>query len=354
MKVITILGIRPDAIRLSEVIKRLDAHEDIEHVLIHTGQHYSANLSDVFFKDLNIRQPDFNWGIGEKSADHLDQLIHLTTKIKENQELIKSADVVIFLGDSNSVLASVPIKKMGVKVAHIEAGMRSGDKRMFEETNRIICDHCSDFLFCYHKNYANNLQREGITKGVFVIGNTIAEVVEPLAEEFLKTPKAGGYIVVDIHRPENFQDKNRLSNIIKYCQHISILKNVDVKFLKFSRTLEKLKEFNIDTEGIEMLDLLGFKDYLSLAYNSYMVVSDSGTAQEELAFLKTPVLVPRDYTERPESYLNHCSRNLNVHHLHLDDLPTILASAESLEFNTMWMEGLSSERIVETLWEYLL
>ena len=200
--VITVTGIRPDFIRMSEIFKKLD--ENFNHILVHTGQHFDKLLSDVFFEELEIRKPDYNLEIGGPGKEHFHQTADLSVKLielirKENL----NPDIILFLGDSNSVTSAVPLKKEGYKIGHIEAGMRSYDKRMLEEINRIVCDHCSDFLFVYHENYKQKAIKENIDpNSVFVVGNTIVEV----AEKFKPTEvKKNDKIILDIHRPENFK-----------------------------------------------------------------------------------------------------------------------------------------------------
>ena len=150
--IITVTGIRPDFIRMSEIFKKLDSN--FNHILIHTGQHYNKLLSDCFFKDLNIREPDYILDTGKNTNNHYEQLSYLSTNIVK---LLKSnnlnPDIILFLGDSNSVCCSVPLKKEGYKIGHIEAGMRSNDMRMLEEINRKVCDVCSDIHFVYHQDY---------------------------------------------------------------------------------------------------------------------------------------------------------------------------------------------------------
>jgi UDP-N-acetylglucosamine 2-epimerase (non-hydrolysing) len=159
--VMTVSGIRPDFIRFSEIFRKLDAHPNMDHVLVHTGQHFDKMLSGVFFEDLNIRKPDFYLSSGGLGKSHYEIVADATKGIIE--QVIRRGgvkpDIILFLGDSNSVVASVGLKKEGFKIGHIEAGMRSYDRRMLEETNRIICDHCSDLLFTYHLDYAANLRK---------------------------------------------------------------------------------------------------------------------------------------------------------------------------------------------------
>jgi UDP-N-acetylglucosamine 2-epimerase len=347
--IITMSSIRPDFIRMSEIFKKLDAN--FNHTLIHTGQHFDFNLSDVFFGDLNIRKPDYNFSIGNTGGDHIEQLINLTSAINQNRDIFKNADLVMFLGDSNSVLASVVFKKMGLKVAHIEAGMRSGDSRMFEEVNRITCDHASDIHFCYHEHYKQNLVRENIGKNAHVVGNTIVEVVKKCIPT---EPKENSMILVDIHRQENLISSNRLANIIRYAQTCGKTYGLPVKMLKFNRTFDNIEKFGINLKNIQVIDLMGFKDYVNHAYHSKVVISDSGTAQEELAFLHTPVIVPRDFTERYESVESQCSVMLDANDFSVGEFNQKLNLCEKLSFDTSWLgDGNTSQLIINHLGEYL-
>lgn len=313
--IITVTGIRPDFIRMSEIFKKLD--KNFNHILVHTGQHYDKLLSDVFFEELEIRDPDYNLNIGGNNREHFHQTGELSVKLielirKENL----NPDLIIFLGDSNSVVSSVSLKKEGYKIAHIEAGMRSYDKRMLEEINRIVCDHCSDFLFVYHENYKEKAIRENIqSENIFVVGNTIVEVVN---KNKPKGKKLKNKIILDIHRPENFKYSNRLKNIVTFSNKLSEIFELEVEMLGFKRTLEKIDEYNIDLGKIKVVDLYPFKKYLDEVFNASFIISDSGTAQEEPALLDTAVIVPRDFTERPESVDNLCSLMIDVNNL--DDL----------------------------------
>jgi len=243
--VMTITGIRPDFIRMMNIFKLLDKHYN--HLLVHTGQHYSNNLSKIFFDELSIRKPNYNLSIGSKNNEHFHQSAKLSIKIIEliRNKKIKP-DLIIFLGDSNSVTSSITLKKEGYKIAHIEAGMRSGDKRMLEEINRIVCDHCSDYLFVYHKDYKKKLIQENINKkNIFVVGNTILESTLSFFNKKKYGKKQYKQILVDVHRPENFKYKNRLEKIIKLSNDLSNYYQVPVKFLGFGRTLKQMNKFNL-------------------------------------------------------------------------------------------------------------
>lgn len=307
--IVTITGIRPDFIRMSQVFKELDAN--FNHILVHTGQHYDTALSGVFFEQLNIRKPDYVLAAGTVGSNHYEQLSYLSTAVPQLflNEGIKP-DLIMFLGDSNSAAVALPLKKEGYKIAHIEAGMRSYDKRMLEEINRIVCDHCSDLLFVYHNDYKSQLAAEGITKNVHVVGNTIVEPLSIFKPLIAAEPKAMTQILVDVHRPENTKYPERLRQIIRFANEAGVRYNLPVKMLYFKRLADTIAAENLDLGAIEMVPLMGYTEYLTTVYNSPFIISDSGTGQEEPALLDTPVIVPRDFTERPQSYTANCSKQL--------------------------------------------
>jgi UDP-N-acetylglucosamine 2-epimerase len=352
--VMTISGIRPDFIRMSSIFKKLD--EEFNHILVHTGQHYDKLLSDVFFDELEIRKPDYTLETGQNGGTHYHQLGYLSVAIVE---LIKNnnlkPDIILFLGDSNTVCASLPLRKEGYIIGHIEAGMRSFDKHMLEEINRTCCDHCSHILFVYHKEYKRFLENENIKDNVHIVGNTIVEVCKPFIPNS-DVIKRNDMILVDIHRPENFKYKNRLENIIKYANECSIKYNLPIKMLKFHGTCKYLKEYNLQLGVIELVELMPYKKYLDTVYHSKFIISDSGTGQEEPALLKTPVIVPRDFTERPQSVEANCSYMLNI-----NQLSNVNESFEYLEnifggapMQLDWLgSGNTSNLIIDKLKEFL-
>jgi len=310
--VLSVVAIRPDFIRMSEVFKKLD--DEFNHILIHTGQHFDNLLSGIFFDELEIRKPDYNLEIGGSGKEHFHQSADLSVKLielirKENL----NPDVILFLGDSNSVTSAVPLKKEGYYLGHIEAGMRSLDKRMLEEINRTVCDHCSDIHFVYHDNYKYKLLKENLPEeNIYVVGNTIVEVCNKYSVDLFKKDKTNDFILMDIHRPENFKYENRLRNIIEFGEYCSKYFELSVKMLKFTQTMDYMKQYNLSSDVIEFIDLMSYKKFLEAQYNAKFLISDSGTAQEEPALLNTPVIVPRNYTERPESLSHNCSVMFNV------------------------------------------
>ena len=314
--IVTVAGIRPDLIRLAYLIKRLDNNPLFRHIFIWTGQHYQPELKDVFFRDLQIRLPDYTLHVGAPGRGHVEQLSVLQMELvglllKEDIR----PDMVLLLGDSNSVLVCPVLKKMGWRIGHIEAGMRSGDGYMPEEINRIVCDHCSSLLFAYHANNVANLIREGIgVDKIYLVGNTI---VEPVRQYLANSHSIAGRrtgILVDIHRDENIRSSSRLAAIVKHLMSLQDLLKEQVTWICFPRTMASLDEAGISVEkcGFSLVGLMSFVEYMDRQRRSVCLVSDSGTSQEEAALVGTPVIVPRSSTERPQSIEHGCSIMLDV------------------------------------------
>lgn len=352
--VVSITGIRPDFIRMCKVFAELDAH--YHHILIHTGQHYDTHLSGVFFTELGIRAPDFILNAGKESTTHFEQLSYLTREIPA---LFRKHDIhpdlIVLLGDSNSAGIAFPLKKEGYKIAHIEAGMRSYDKRMLEEINRTVCDHCSDILFVYHEDYKEQLAKENITENVFVVGNTIVEPFR-MFQSVMEVPKRKDMILLDCHRPENFKYPERLRNILQFGNDCATRYQLPVKMLYFKRLCDAMKEYQLERGAIELIPLLSYKEYLETVYHSKFIISDSGTGQEEPALLHTPVVVPRDFTERPQSYQSNCSVKLDANQLNTHDVVEWLQEIETgarLMDGTWLGDGRASALIIGHLQDYL-
>lgn len=349
--VVTITGIRPDFIRMSFVFKALD--EEFNHVLIHTGQHFDTHLSDVFFEQLNIRKPDYILETGKKSSNHFEQLAYLSTAIPnlfKKQNI--SPDLILFLGDSNSAGVAFPLKKEGYRIGHIEAGMRSYDKRMLEEINRTVCDHCSDILFVYHDDYKKQLELENIRNNVFVVGNTIVEPFRMFKDRVMNCEKRKDMILMDIHRPENFKYEDRLKNTLLFGNACIKRYGVPVKLLYFKRLDNAIQKWGLDLGDIEMIPLLPYQEYLDTVYHSKFIISDSGTGQEEPALLNTRVVVPRDFTERPQSYTNNCSFKLSMN----QDFDQVFEwlDSDTANMDASWLgDGTTSRKIVDEIQRFL-
>ena len=301
--VVTITGIRPDFIRMKEVFRKLDSN--FNHIMVHTGQHYDDSLSKMFFEDLKIRSPDYTLETGINSQTHYEQLSYLSTEIFKlfDRERIKP-DLILFLGDSNSVLVSSVLFKEGYKIGHIEGGMRSYDRRMPEEVNRVICDYVSDFVFVYTPLYKQRLIEENKDPdSIFIVGNTITEIIKQHMPEGARNKD---FVLADIHRSENLKTPDQYKHILTYLNEVGLELNLPVRLVKFNRAYKMIQEHSLlkGLEKIEVTGPYGFLDYLNLQYNAFGCISDSGTSQEECPLLGVPVVVPRLSTERPESVDN--------------------------------------------------
>ncbi len=307
MRVATLVGIRPDFIRMSQMIRLLDA-SGAEHILVHAGQHYSFRVDGIFFQDLRIRPPDYNLKVG--SGSHGDQVGRLLAETGRVLRQIRP-DLVVVLGDSNTSLAAIEAAKSNIPVAHIEAGMRSYDWRMPEEKNRMIVDHIADYLYAYTPRYRENLLLEGIPADkIVVIGNPIVDVVEeclPLArrrEPLLKTLglSAGAYVLATVHRAENVDAPETLLRILRGLEMVGERAGVPVVFPMYYRTQNRVRQMEMAIpRRVTPLEPLGFLDFLCLEANALCVLTDSGTVQEEACILRVPCVTLRLSTERPET-----------------------------------------------------
>jgi len=302
----TVLGTRPEIIRLSIIIKKLDKYCD--HILVHTGQNYDERLDRVFFEELEIRQPDFYLGVkGDTFGEQIGKILI------ESEKIINKVrpDKILILGDTNSGLVSIVAKRMGIPVYHMEAGNRCFDDRVPEEVNRRIIDHSSSILLPYTHNSKENLLREGIEiNRIYVIGNPIYEVIQSYSDSIEQggihkklnvEPKK--YILVTMHREENVDSKHRLSNILNGFDAIQKRYEIPVICSLHPRTRKRMERFglNIDNKDLRFLEPLGFFDFVALEKTAFGVLSDSGTVQEECCILRVPNITIRDTTERPET-----------------------------------------------------
>lgn len=306
MKIISIIGARPQFIKYAALSKELrKTHQDM---LIHTGQHYDYNMNKIFFDELGIPTPDYNLGIG--SGTHAYQTGEMLKGIGDIL-LKEKPDIVMVYGDTNSTLAgALTAAKLHIKVAHVEAGLRSFDKSMPEEINRILADHCSDFLFCPTKTAVDNLEKEGITAGVYLTGDimvdalnankAIAERSDILEKLELKSKQ---YLVVTLHRASNTDIRENLENIIGALIELGKMGETII-FPVHPRTVKFLKEYGLDDnlkEKVMLIEPLGYFDFLKLLNHSKKVLTDSGGIQKEAYILKVPCITLRENTEWVET-----------------------------------------------------
>ncbi|MDA2936269.1 UDP-N-acetylglucosamine 2-epimerase (non-hydrolyzing) [Patescibacteria group bacterium AH-259-L05] len=317
-KLVTLLGIRPDYIRMHKLIELLDKHGNVlEHILVHSGQHYDPELFGVFLKELNIRKPEFDLEVGltlkkRGVSNHAYQVALLSQRVFDLIEKLKP-DAVMYLGDTNTILSSVTVARCGVPVIHLEAGGRSFDWRMPEEKNRIVIDHVSDVLYCYLKRYKEVLRSEGIEEfRIKVIGNIIVDALKNFGSRADKSNilqtlgvEEKKFILVTLHREENINKyeivKQKLLDIVRFAQE----NKLPIVFPVMPRVRATLKKFSLtsvlDNELVIKTKPLGFLDFLKLEKTARLIISDSGTVQEEAFILGTPCVVARRSTERPET-----------------------------------------------------
>ena len=313
MKVMTVLGTRPEIIRLSRVIPKLDAVCD--HVLVHTGQNFDPSLSDVFFRDLGVRAPDRSLGVRADSfGGQAGQiLVGVETAIRDEQP-----DRLLILGDTNSGLSAVVAKRMGVPVFHMEAGNRCFDDRVPEEVNRRIIDHSSDVLLPYTERSRANLLREGIpSQRVIVTGNPINEVllhygrcIDSSDVHTRLGVQPGAYLLVTAHRAENVDVPDRLRQLADALRRLGDEYRVPIVVSMHPRTRSRLEAFGmLDlVAGLRVMPPLGLFDFVRLERDAMCVLTDSGTVQEECCILRVANVTTRDVTERPETV--ECGSNV--------------------------------------------
>lgn len=312
MRVLTILGTRPEIIRLSRVIDRLDRHAD-EHVLVHTGQNFDDRLSGVFFQELGVREPDHFFRV--KAASAMGQVGQILEKSEALLNEVRP-DRLLILGDTNSGLAAIPARRLGIPVYHMEAGNRCFDDRVPEEVNRRIIDHSSTVLLPYTRNSAANLHREGFAQDrVYVTGNPIKEVIEHYRHEIEASDvhadlaiEPNGYILVTMHRAENVDVEERLRSLVDALRTLGKEYGKPVIVSFHPRTRAKVEAFGVDLTGLRFLEPFGFFDFIALEREAFLVLSDSGTVQEEACLFGVPNVTIRDVTERPETL--ECGSNV--------------------------------------------
>jgi len=313
MKIMTVLGTRPEIIRLSRVIEKLDKLSD--HILVHTGQNFDPNLSDIFFKELKVREPDHYLGVkGGTFGRQIGQMMEKVDAVLEKEK----PDRLLILGDTNSGLSAILAKRRSIPVFHMEAGNRCYDDRVPEEVNRRVIDHSSDILMPYTERSRQNLLKEGIEgQRIFVTGNPILEVISHYEPEIAKTQihkklglKKKKYILVTLHRAENVDLKSRLKNLLDAIDRVQKEYKMPLILSLHPHTRQKITQYTIKLSNpkIHLIDPPGFFSFISLERNAFCVLSDSGTVQEECCIFKIPNVTLRDVTERPETI--ECGSNI--------------------------------------------
>lgn len=364
MKMCFILGTRPEIIKLSPLIRECE-RRGIEYFMVHTGQHYSYEMDQLFYEQLGITNPDYNLAI--KSASSFLQSEHIGRMLIDIEKILldRAPDVVIVQGDTNTVLAAAicvnklrtkPIS-MSIRLAHVEAGLRSYDRTMTEEINRVIADHMSDFLFAPSSTAKEYLLQEAIAEDrVHITGNSIVDAVyhyKDTAEKSLILEKLGlekkQYFFATAHRQENVDDANRLRGIMEGLELVSKAFNIPVVCPVHPRTQKMLDKFNITLPvGIRQIAPVGFFESLCLQMNARLILTDSGGVQEEASVLHVPCVTLRDNTERPETIVAGYNILVGV-----DPQKILWGVKEMLNREYQWRDlygdGTAGEKMIEIL-----
>ena len=349
MKVVTIVGARPQFIKCAPVSREL--RKKHEEILVHTGQHYDYGMSDIFFEELSIPKPDYNLGIG--SGNHGAQTGAMLAAI-EDVLLKEKPDWLLVYGDTNSTVAgALAAAKLHIPVIHVEAGLRSFDKRMPEEINRIMTDHLSDLLICPTDTAVTNLKTEGIVNGVYHVGDVMADAVlynkgrASLHSKILETVgvQKGQYIAATIHRPSNTDSKDNMVSIFSAFER----SGKTIVFPIHPRTRKYIAEYNINVpENVRLIEPLGYLDMLQLTANAEKVVTDSGGVQKEAYILKVPCVTLRENTEWIETLNNGWNKLIDS-----TDTDAVSKSIDETIIPGEWVpvfgDGHGSEKIVEIL-----
>ena len=302
MRVLSIAGARPNFMKVAPVLRAL-TERGVDGTLVHTGQHYDPAMSATFFADLGLREPDVHLEVG--SATHAVQ----TARVMERLEPVISErrpDLVVVVGDVNSTLAGALVcAKLGVPVAHVEAGLRSFDRTMPEEVNRVLTDQVSDLLFTTSPEAEGNLLREGVrAEGIHFVGNPMIDSLERHLEHARSSDvlerlgvDGGPYGLVTLHRPSNVDDADTLAGVLGALADVA--RELPLVFPAHPRTVKMIDRFGLDAGGVKLIEPLGYLEFLRLMADARLVLTDSGGIQEETTVLGVPCLTLRENTERP-------------------------------------------------------
>jgi len=306
MKIAIVLGTRPEIIKMAPIIRELESKK-VDYFIVHSGQHYSYNMDQVFFEQLSLPKPKYNIKVG--SGTHAEETGKALIGI-EKVLLKERPDVVLVQGDTNTTLSgALAAAKLMIKVGHVEAGLRSFDRGMPEELNRVMVDHLSDYLFAPTRKAEENLLNEGIKDGIFVTGNTIVDavyqslsLVKDINVMKIFDVDADDFFLLTLHRQENVDNRQRLSNIVKGLQLIGQEFDVPIVYPIHPRTKRRLKEFGINLPSfIRLIEPLDYLSFLKLESSAKLILTDSGGVQEEACILRVPCVTIRYNTERPET-----------------------------------------------------
>ncbi|MFC1763133.1 non-hydrolyzing UDP-N-acetylglucosamine 2-epimerase [Planctomycetota bacterium] len=363
MKILHVAGARPNFVKIASIIHACNNNSNVESVLVHTGQHYSRNMSDTFFKELNIPEPDVNLEVG--SGSHTNQTAQIMTRF-EPVLVEHDPDAVLLVGDVNSTIACALVAaKLGVKVIHVEAGLRSFDRSMPEEINRVLTDSISDLLFVTEQSGLDNLKNEGVDDGkVFLVGNVMIDTLlanKEKADQSDILEKLGivsrQYAVVTLHRPSNVDGAKIFNDIIDALEVIQ--QDMEIMFPIHPRSLKNLEKYGLQSRlqelsNLRLIEPLGYLDFMKLMANARLVCTDSGGMQEETTVLRVPCLTLRKNTERPSTITLGSNRLAGIEpEKILEGYKQVMSDESPSEIPPLW-DGHAARRIVEILVKELI
>jgi len=358
MKIIDVVGCRPQFIKVAPILHVIDRYNAEHHdspiieVLVHTGQHYDYEMSQVFFDELGLKAPDYHLGVG--SGTHGYQTGEMLKRIEEVL-LKEKPDLVMVYGDTNSTLAgALAAAKLHIPVAHVEAGLRSFNKKMPEEINRVFTDHASDLLFCPTETAVKNLRREGIEKGVYLVGDvmydavllylSLAEEKSHILEQLGLKPKS--YALATVHRAENTDQPERLQAVFEGLQRVA-KEGFPVILPLHPRTRKRLDAMDIHPQGVQLLDPVSYLDMLVLEKNAKVILTDSGGVQKEAFFFRVPCVTLREETEWVETVEAGWNTLVGCDPERI--LQVALGAKAGEESAWPYGDGRAAERVVETM-----
>ncbi len=350
MKILHVVGARPNFMKAGPVWHALSRRPGISQTLVHTGQHFDHNMSDVFFIELGIPNPDFNLNVG--SGSHAQQTASIMSRF-EPVVLEQRPDVVVVYGDVNStVSAALVCAKLGIRIAHVEAGLRSFDWDMPEEINRVVTDRIADILFTPSEDADRNLKCEGVAENrISFVGNVMIDSLIrllPAAMRYQHPDLPQRYALVTLHRPSNVDNMGSLATILQSLRKLS--SELPIVFPVHPRTRARIAEFGLENDSLYMLDPVPYIEFLALQKHATMVITDSGGIQEETTFLGVPCLTVRNNTERPITVT--LGTNVLVGQdpsaLHSEGLRILSGNAKKGLVPPLW-DGQTGERIADVL-----
>jgi UDP-N-acetylglucosamine 2-epimerase (non-hydrolysing) len=350
MHILHVVGARPNFMKVAPVLHALEKRAGVKQTLVHTGQHYEARMSDVFFRQLGIPDPDVNLSVG--SASHAVQTAEIMSRF-EPVVAERKPDLVLVYGDVNSTVAAALVcAKLCVPVGHVEAGLRSFDRTMPEEINRLVTDQLSDLLFTPSEDADLNLQQEGIARQkIHLVGNVMIDSLVRLLPEIARYSKNGlpkRYALVTLHRPSNVDDSNNLQAILNALLEIG--QDLAIVFPAHPRTKQRIGEFGLSAGNLRLLDPLPYIEFLALQRSAAVVITDSGGVQEETTYLGVPCLTLRGNTERPitVSLGTNTLIGANPKALRSELMNVLDGKAKKGTIPPLW-DGRTAERIADVL-----